>query len=70
VKRRALERHLEAHRCVSLREGGKHSIWENPTGSRASLPRHNEIGKALVAAICKQLEVPNPLHPKRNGGSA
>lgn len=44
MKRRDLLRHLRQHGCQLVREGGAHSIWENPaTGRRTSIPRHREI---------------------------
>jgi mRNA interferase HicA len=39
VKRRALLGHLGEHGCVPLREGGSHSIWQNPqTGRKEAIP--------------------------------
>lgn len=59
IKRRNLERHLRDHGCARLREGAKHSIWQNPqTGRRASIPRHRELPPTTARAICKQLGVP------------
>jgi predicted RNA binding protein YcfA (HicA-like mRNA interferase family) len=61
MKRRDLLRHLRQHGCRFVREGGEHSIWENPvTNHRASIPRHQEIPAFTVARICKQLGVPMP----------
>jgi predicted RNA binding protein YcfA (HicA-like mRNA interferase family) len=34
MKRRALLGHLQAHGCVPFREGGSHSIWQNPQTGR------------------------------------
>jgi mRNA interferase HicA len=34
MKRRDLLRHLSQYGCQLLREGGEHSIWENPTNNR------------------------------------
>ncbi|MDQ3914180.1 MAG: type II toxin-antitoxin system HicA family toxin [Actinomycetota bacterium] len=60
VKRLVVERHLRAHGCERVREGARHSIWENPTtGRRSSLPRHREIPRHTANAICRQLGVPN-----------
>jgi predicted RNA binding protein YcfA (HicA-like mRNA interferase family) len=40
-----LLRHLSAHGCQLLREGGRHSIYWNPANRKTSaVPRHNEIG--------------------------
>ena len=56
MKRRALLGHLQEHGCVSIREGGSHSIWHNPqTGRKEVIPRHNEIKSSSPgpsAAIC------------------
>jgi mRNA interferase HicA len=61
MKRRDLIRHLEINGCRLVREGGNHSIWENPSNKRrAAVPRHNEIVDFTVVRICKQLEIPTP----------
>ena len=45
----------------TVREGGDHSIWENPTvHRRASVPRHREIPNFTVRRICTQLCTPHP----------
>jgi mRNA interferase HicA len=59
IKLRELERHLRDHGCVPLREGAKHSIWQNPrTGQRTSVPRHRELPLTTARAICAQLGIP------------
>ncbi len=59
MKRGDLLRHLRAHSCESLREGGRHSWWHNPTlNKRSSVPRHNEIENDLARKIGKDLGVP------------
>jgi len=40
VKRRDLERHLRAHGCQPVREGGRHTIWENPANEALAAVRH------------------------------
>ena len=61
MKRRDLLKHLEQHGCRFVREGGGHSIWENPANRRrSSIPRHREIPDYTAAGICKQLGVPPP----------
>ncbi len=61
MKRRDLIRHLESNDCRLLREGGSHSIWENPkNGKRTAVPRHREIAEYTANSICKQLEIPLP----------
>jgi mRNA interferase HicA len=59
MKRRYLLRHLTQHGCQLGREGGEHSIWENPTTNRrTSVPRHHEVPEFTAARICKQLGIP------------
>ncbi|HLY63210.1 MAG TPA: type II toxin-antitoxin system HicA family toxin [Terriglobia bacterium] len=61
MKLRDLERHLRQNGCVSLREGGSHTVWFNPQRAKiASVPRHKEIKEGTVRAICKQLEIALP----------
>jgi predicted RNA binding protein YcfA (HicA-like mRNA interferase family) len=61
LKRVELVRHLEAHGCRLLREGGNHSVFVNPKTRRLSaVPRHREINEILVRKICKDLQVPSP----------
>ena len=56
-----LERHLSAHGCMFVREGGNHTIWKNPATDRVtSVPRHREIKETTTRAICKQLGIPKP----------
>jgi mRNA interferase HicA len=61
VKRRAPVRHLEEHGCRSVREGGRHTVYANPTTKRSSaVPRHAEINDYLARKICRDLGVPEP----------
>jgi mRNA interferase HicA len=61
MKRLDLIRHLEAHGCALLREGGRHSIYINrATPKSSALPRHREINDFLAQKMCKDLEVPAP----------
>jgi predicted RNA binding protein YcfA (HicA-like mRNA interferase family) len=61
VKRIDLVRHLEAHGCVLLREGGSHSVYVNRAAKKSSsLPRHREINEFLARKICRDLEIPQP----------
>jgi predicted RNA binding protein YcfA (HicA-like mRNA interferase family) len=61
MKRRDLLEHLSRHGCRFVREGGDHSIWENPaTRRRNAVPRHREIPDYTAARICKQLGIPTP----------
>lgn len=69
MKRRDLIRHLEAHGCELLREGGSHTIYVNRQAQAVSaVPRHQEINnilarKILARKICRDLSVPEPTHP-------
>jgi mRNA interferase HicA len=59
MKRAALLRHLRAHGCDLLREGGRHSWSHNPDlNTRSAVPRHKEINDALARKICKDLGIP------------
>lgn len=61
MKRRKLLHHLEKHGCEFLREGGKHTVYYNPSNMKTStVPRHTEIADALAKKICKDLDVPHP----------
>ncbi|HBI46049.1 MAG TPA: addiction module toxin, HicA family [Planctomycetales bacterium] len=61
MKRRDLIRHLVQHGCRQVREGGRHSIWENPANRRrTAIERHRELKERTAAGICKQLGVPPP----------
>jgi len=63
MKRRDLVRHLEAHGCALLREGGNHTIYINPqTQTASAVPRHQEINNILARKICRELRVPEPTH--------
>lgn len=59
MRRRDLIRHLRQHGCRFVREGGDHSIWENPfIRRRTSIPRHRQIQIYTARNICQQLGVP------------
>jgi predicted RNA binding protein YcfA (HicA-like mRNA interferase family) len=61
MKRHDLVRHLEAHGCRLLRQGGRHSLYVNLANNRTSaVPRHREINEFLVRKICRDLGVPEP----------
>jgi mRNA interferase HicA len=61
VKRRELLRHLHAHGCEPLREGGNHSVFVNRRTQRSSaVPRHTEINDQLARKICRDLAIPEP----------
>ena len=61
MKRNDLVRHLSAHGCQLLREGGRHSIFWNPANRKTSaVPRHSEIVEAVANRVCKDLGIPRP----------
>jgi predicted RNA binding protein YcfA (HicA-like mRNA interferase family) len=61
VKRRDLVRHLEAHGCELMREGGRHSVFVNRQSRKVStVPRQREINEHLARKICRDLEIPTP----------
>ena len=61
MKRLDLIRHLGAHGCELLREGGNHSLYVNRLRGRTStVPRHREINDRLARKICRDLGVPEP----------
>jgi mRNA interferase HicA len=61
MKRRRLLQYLHAKGCNVVREGGRHSWWENPAqNKRSAIPRHNEIDEHLARKICKDLGVEPP----------
>jgi len=61
MKRAELLRHLGAHGCQLLREGGRRSIYWNPVNRKTSaVPRHREIVEPVAGRICKDLGIPKP----------
>jgi len=63
MKRRDLVRHLEAHGCEFLREGGNHTVYVNRASQTVSaVPRHQEVNNILARKICRDLRVPEPTH--------
>jgi mRNA interferase HicA len=61
MKRRDLLAHLMGHGCSLLREGSRHSWWQNQAlNTRSAVPRHSEVDNHLARKICKDLGVPPP----------
>ncbi len=61
MKRGDLVRHLRASGCVILREGGAHTVWVGPDGTRESaVPRHSEIKNVVVRKICRDFGIAMP----------
>ncbi|MBI3193348.1 MAG: type II toxin-antitoxin system HicA family toxin [Ignavibacteriae bacterium] len=59
MKRGDVLRYLLSQGCKFVREGKRHSWWENPhLNKRTSVPRHTEINDNLVRKICKDLGIP------------
>jgi len=49
------------HGCELFREGGRHTIYWNPTNRKTTaVPRHSEIVGPTAGRICKDLGVPKP----------
>ena len=68
MKLRDLLAHLHAHGCRLLREGGRHSIYQNPAnGNTTAVPRHAEVNNFTARQICKDLVIPPP--PQKWRGS-
>ena len=60
MKRSDLVRHLRAHGCELLREGGRYSWWHNPAlNKRSALPRHSEISDNLGQEDLQRLGNPD-----------
>lgn len=61
MKRVDLIRHIEASGCGFLREGGRHTVYVNPTARKVStVPRHREINEFMAKKICRELEIDEP----------
>lgn len=63
MKRRELLQHLGIEGCQLLREGARHSWWQQmSTGKRSAVPRHSEINDHLVRKICRDLGIAGPAY--------
>ncbi|MBX3026972.1 type II toxin-antitoxin system HicA family toxin [bacterium] len=61
MKRVDLIRHLEAHGCAFVREGGAHTVYRHAaSGRQSTVPRHRDIKEGLARRICDALGVPRP----------
>jgi mRNA interferase HicA len=59
MKREELLRHLRSQGCEFVREGGRHSWWQNSAlNKRSAVPRHSEISDNLARKICRDLGIP------------
>jgi mRNA interferase HicA len=62
MKRSELIRYLSKQGCELIREGGRHSIWQNKkTGDMSAIPRHSEIKDLMAQKICKDLWYQNAI---------
>ncbi len=61
MKRQDLIKHVQAHGCMLLREGSKHSVYFNPQNNQTSaIPRHRELNDFLARKICRDLGILEP----------
>lgn len=61
MKRRDLLRYLSQQGCELVREGARHSWWQNPgLGRRSAVPRHSEVSDFLARKICRELGIDEP----------
>lgn len=58
MKRRNLIDHIISNGCILIREGGRHTIFYNPSAKKtSSVPRHAEINDFLAKKICRELGI-------------
>ena len=58
MKRQKLIKHPKQHKCILLREGANHSIYQNPKNKKqTAVGRHSELSDLLCNKVCKQLEI-------------
>ncbi len=57
MKRYKLIRHLRKHGAHLLREGTRHTIFQNGK-LKTEIPRHKEIVDELARKICKDFGIP------------
>jgi len=61
MKRRDFLAHLQRFGCELRREGGRHTVFYNPSTNRIStVPRHKELHEFLVRKICGDLGIAPP----------
>jgi mRNA interferase HicA len=61
MKRNELISYLQSQSCELVREGARHSWWQNRAlNKRSAVPRHTEISNVLAKKICRDLGVPLP----------
>ena len=57
MKRTLLIKHLRTHGAYLLREGKRHSIYQEEN-LKTGVPRHSEIVDELARKICRDLGIP------------
>jgi mRNA interferase HicA len=61
MKRRDFLAHLQPHGCELRRQGGRYTVFYNPSTNRIStVPRHKELHEFLARKICRDLGIPPP----------
>lgn len=56
MKRKTLIKKLTDSKCILVRHGSRHDLYQNPvTGKKQPVPRHNEIDENLARHIIKIL---------------
>ena len=61
MNRRQFLKYLAKHNCYEDHEGALHTIVKNfSNGCTSAVPRHRELKRGTVRAICKDLEIPSP----------
>jgi mRNA interferase HicA len=60
MKRIKFLKYLNKNNCYLLREGGRHSWYQNKyNNQRSAVPRHPDINEILTKKICKDLGIPS-----------
>jgi mRNA interferase HicA len=61
MKLNKLIQHLQKNNCELVREGSRHSIWQNTkSGQLTAVPRNAEIKDLMARKICRDLEIELP----------
>ena len=59
MKRIKFLKYLRNNNCCLIREGGRHSWYQNKSNNQRSVvPRHPDINEMLIKKICKDLGIP------------
>ncbi len=58
MKKKEFVRYLEQNKCILLRHGANHDIYQNKINKKKQpVPRHTEIDNRLAQHIKKQLGI-------------